>query len=655
MKSDKMKTDRRNVLVTTAALSGRRCALGGAGGSHDFPTRPIQVVVPFPAGGTTDVVARVFAERMERELGQPVVVENRAGGGGSVGADYVARADADGHTLLFHNITFSATTTVMQHEGRALHDIEEDFAPVSIAVLVPMLLLAHPDLEFPRWRSLSSWRESGASRRCALLRHDGARLDHEPRGRGHQGGGRDRHGARPFPGAAPMVQDLARGARSVRRRPALHLVRARAGGPPRGLAVLADERNFALPDVPTVGEVGFDTLNLVGFNGFIAPAGTPDDVIDRIREAVLAAAEDPEVRERMERMGAVDLGLHSGGVPSAVLAQQVSQMRPSGRRSSTSEWATDLPCRSGFRRFHSVTLHSEPESKWAAPRRSDGTDRAAEHLEQVEASFMKLLRFGDPGALRRPGMLDADGTGPRPQRRKSPTWRAMRFRRRVWPSLAALDPDDTAREVTGTPRLGPPVAGMTNFVCIGLNYADHAAETGAEVPKEPIVFLKSLGALAGPDDDIVIPPGSKKTDWECELAVVIGTTARRVSDWTRRWITSPVSRSPMTSPSANGRPSAAAAWDKGKGFDTFGPLGPWLVTRDEIADPQNLAMYTDVDGKRMQDGSTATMIFGVRELVSYVSQCITLHPGDVIATGTPPGVGLGIKPHAGLPQAWPDR
>lgn len=209
-------------------------------------------------------------------------------------------------------------------------------------------------------------------------------------------------------------------------------------------------------------------------------------------------------------------------------------------------------------------------------------------------------------------------------------------------SLAELDPT-TLPEVTGTPRLGPPVAGMTNFVCIGLNYADHAAETGAEVPKEPIVFLKSLGALAGPDDDIVIPPGSKKTDWECELAVVIGTTARRVSlDKAMDHVAGFTIANDVSE--REWQAERGGSWDKGKGFDTFGPLGPWLVTRDEIADPQKLAMYTDVDGKRMQDGSTATMIFGVRELVSYVSQCITLHPGDVIATGTPPGVGLGIKP-----------
>lgn len=209
-------------------------------------------------------------------------------------------------------------------------------------------------------------------------------------------------------------------------------------------------------------------------------------------------------------------------------------------------------------------------------------------------------------------------------------------------ALAALDPMALPVVAPGT-RLGAPVAGMLNFVCIGLNYADHAAETGATPPTEPIVFLKSLSALSGPDDPIQIPPGSVKTDWECELAVVIGTTARRVSEEQALahvagyTICNDVSEREWQA-------ERGGTWDKGKGFDSFGPLGPWLVTADEITDPQNLAMFTDIDGKRMQDGSTGTMIFSVAALVSYVSQCITLHPGDIIATGTPPGVGLGQKP-----------
>ncbi|WP_135466707.1 fumarylacetoacetate hydrolase family protein [Crenalkalicoccus roseus] len=253
---------------------------------------------------------------------------------------------------------------------------------------------------------------------------------------------------------------------------------------------------------------------------------------------------------------------------------------------------------------------------------------------------MKLLRYGPPGQ-ERPGMLDASGT--------------IRDLSGVIPDLAgeALSPAGLARiaaldpaslpAVSGTPRLGPPVTGMKNLVCIGLNYADHAAETGAPVPKEPIVFLKSLGALSGPNDDIVIPRNSVKTDWEVELAVIIGTRAKYVTeeqalDHVAGYaVGNDVSEREWQS-------ERGMTWDKGKGFDTFGPLGPWLVTKDEVPDPQNLAMFCEVDGVRMQDGSTRTMIFGVKTLISYVSQCITLHPGDVIFTGTPPGVGLGKKP-----------
>jgi len=182
-----------------------------------------------------------------------------------------------------------------------------------------------------------------------------------------------------------------------------------------------------------------------------------------------------------------------------------------------------------------------------------------------------------------------------------------------------------------------------NLICIGLNYADHAAETGSPIPKEPIVFLKSLNALNGPNDDVVIPRGSVKTDYEVDLCIIIGTRAKYVSeeqalDYVAGYaVGNDVSEREWQA-------ERGGAWDKGKGFDTFGPLGPWLVTKDEIPDPQNLAMYCDVDGVREQNGSTKTMIFGVKQVVSYVSQCITLNPGDVIFTGTPPGVGLGKKP-----------
>lgn len=253
---------------------------------------------------------------------------------------------------------------------------------------------------------------------------------------------------------------------------------------------------------------------------------------------------------------------------------------------------------------------------------------------------MKLLRYGPPGQ-EKPGMLDASGTirdlsgvvADIAGEVLSPAGLAK---------LAALDAT-TLPAVQGSPRIGPPVSGMKNLVCIGLNYADHAAETGAPVPKEPIVFLKSLGALAGPNDDVVIPRGSVKTDWECELAVIIGTRAKYVTeekalDHVAGYaVGNDVSEREWQS-------ERGMTWDKGKGFDTFGPLGPWLVTKDEVPDPQNLAMFCDVDGVRQQDGNTRTMIFGVKQIIAYVSQCITLHPGDVIFTGTPPGVGLGKKP-----------
>jgi len=253
---------------------------------------------------------------------------------------------------------------------------------------------------------------------------------------------------------------------------------------------------------------------------------------------------------------------------------------------------------------------------------------------------MKLLRHG-PAGHEKPGMLDAAG--------------AVRDLSGVIPDLAgdvlspaglaklaALDPT-TLPEVANTTRLGPPVAGMKNLICIGLNYADHAAETGAPIPSEPIIFLKSLGALCGPNDDIVIPKGSEKTDWECELCIIIGSFAQYVSeDAALDHVAGYATGNDVSE--RHWQSERGPTWAKGKGFDTFGPLGPWLVTKDEVPDPQNLTMFTEVDGKREQDGSTKTMIFGVKTLVSYVSQCIPLYPGDVIFTGTPPGVGLGKKP-----------
>ena len=253
---------------------------------------------------------------------------------------------------------------------------------------------------------------------------------------------------------------------------------------------------------------------------------------------------------------------------------------------------------------------------------------------------MKLLRYGKSGA-EKPGVLDADGKI-RDLSGVIADVDAATLSPASLRKLAKIDPASLPL-VKGKPRIGPCVARPLNFVCIGLNYADHAAETGATPPTEPIVFLKSLGAYCGPNDDVKMPRGSVKLDYEVELGIVIGTTARYVTEADALkhvagyCVINDVSEREFQS-------ERGGTWDKGKGADTFGPTGPWMVTKDEIADPQNLKMWLDVDGKRKQNGSTKTMIFGVKEIVSYVSHFITLHAGDVIATGTPPGVGLGQKP-----------
>ena len=253
---------------------------------------------------------------------------------------------------------------------------------------------------------------------------------------------------------------------------------------------------------------------------------------------------------------------------------------------------------------------------------------------------MKLVRFGDYGA-EKPGMIDTEG-----HLRDLSGMIADIDADVLAPDgldrLRALDPGSLPA-VHGTVRMGSCVPRPINFVCIGLNYADHAAETGAPIPKEPIVFLKSLSAFAGPNDDVKIPRGSQKTDWEVELGVVIGSVARYVPEGSAMahvagyCVVNDISERHFQT-------ERGGTWDKGKGCDTFGPTGPWLVTADEVADPQNLHMWLDVDGQRMQDGTTKTMIFGVRQLVSYVSHFITLQPGDIVSTGTPPGVGMGKKP-----------
>ena len=253
---------------------------------------------------------------------------------------------------------------------------------------------------------------------------------------------------------------------------------------------------------------------------------------------------------------------------------------------------------------------------------------------------MKLLRYGSAGA-EKPGLFANDGT----IRDLSGLVRDIDGFALSDASLRMIASVDPSRlpKIEGNPRIGPCVVRPVNYVCIGLNYADHAAETGNPIPREPIVFLKSLSAFNGPNDDVKLPRGSKKLDWEVELGVVIGKTARYVPenesmDYVAGYcVCNDVSEREFQA-------ERGGTWDKGKGADTFGPTGPWMVTKDEVADPQNLALWTEVNGKKMQNGSTKTMVFGVKTLVSYVSHFITLHPGDVIATGTPPGVALGMKP-----------
>ena len=253
---------------------------------------------------------------------------------------------------------------------------------------------------------------------------------------------------------------------------------------------------------------------------------------------------------------------------------------------------------------------------------------------------MKLLRFGEKGQ-ERPGLLDDNGE--------------LRDLSAVVTDIAgqALSPDSLNRlrdldpaslpRVPGTPRLGACVGQVGKFICIGLNYADHAAETGAPIPAEPVVFGKWTSAIVGPNDDIEIPRHSRKTDWEVELGVVIGKGGRYISEddalehVAGYCVINDVSERAF-------QLELGGTWDKGKGCDTFGPLGPWLVTRDEIPDPHQLDLWLEVDGKRYQNGNTRTMIFQIPAIISYLSRFMSLQPGDVISTGTPPGVGLGIKP-----------
>jgi 2-keto-4-pentenoate hydratase/2-oxohepta-3-ene-1,7-dioic acid hydratase in catechol pathway len=253
---------------------------------------------------------------------------------------------------------------------------------------------------------------------------------------------------------------------------------------------------------------------------------------------------------------------------------------------------------------------------------------------------MKLVRYGNPGA-ERPGIIDSRGQ--------------IRDLSGIVADIAGLTllPESLERLrrlhsvdlplVAGSPRLGPCVGAVGKFLCIGLNYADHAAESGVAVPSEPVVFMKATSAICGPNDDVEIPRGAQKTDWEVELGVIIGRHAKYVDEVDALayvagyCVINDVSERAL-------QLEGTGQWVKGKSADTFGPIGPWLVSADEVPDPQNLRLWLDVDGHRYQNGSTATMVFGVAHLVSYVSRFMSLQPGDIISTGTPPGVGLGHKP-----------
>jgi ureidoglycolate lyase len=253
---------------------------------------------------------------------------------------------------------------------------------------------------------------------------------------------------------------------------------------------------------------------------------------------------------------------------------------------------------------------------------------------------MKLVRYGEAGK-EKPGIVDVQG--------------AIRDLSGVVKDIdaATVSPEGLAKlrgvkvdglpKVSGNPRLGPPIANVPKLICIGLNYADHAKEANQAIPAEPVVFMKAISAITGPNDDVKLPKGSKKGDWEVELAFVIGKRATSVTEADALnyvagyMICNDVSEREW-------QLEHGSQWSKGKSFDTFAPLGPWFVTADEIKDPQNLSMWLDVNGQRKQTGNTNTMIFGVKKLVSYLSYMCTLTPGDVISTGTPPGVGMGIKP-----------
>lgn len=252
---------------------------------------------------------------------------------------------------------------------------------------------------------------------------------------------------------------------------------------------------------------------------------------------------------------------------------------------------------------------------------------------------MKLLRVGQPGQ-EKPAILDQDGKA-RDLSAHVKDIGGEAISPEGLKAIAALDL--STLPLLDDDRIGACVSGTGKFICIGLNFSDHAAETGAQVPSEPVIFMKATSAIVGPHDDVIIPRGSEKTDWEVELGVVIGKTAKYVSEADAMDYVAGYCVSHDVSERAF-QTERQGQWTKGKSCDTFGPVGPWLVTKDEVADPQNLGMWLKVNGETMQNGSSKTMVYGVAHVVSYLSQFMSLHPGDIISTGTPPGVGLGMKP-----------
>jgi tripartite-type tricarboxylate transporter receptor subunit TctC len=313
----------RRVLLAAAFLA--LPSWTGIAAAQDYPSKPIRVVVPFPAGGTTDMLARVFAQRMTEGLGQTVLIENVGGAGGSLGADVVARAAPDGYTLLFHNLTFSTTTSSLQYVGRSKHDIEADFVPISVAGYVPMLLLAHPSVpakdlkEFVAYAKAtdkplfygSTGPGSVMNYSGELLKRDtGIKMDHVP-----------------FRGAAPLVQELLSGRIQFGGdQLSTSLEHARSGNL-RPMAVQSAKRSAALPDVPTVRELGFPNLEIQGWNGFFAPKGTPEPIIAKLHQQIVAAANNPEVRKRMEQVGAEPAG-NSQADMKAMLREQIAKVKP---------------------------------------------------------------------------------------------------------------------------------------------------------------------------------------------------------------------------------------------------------------------------------------------------------------------------------------